>query len=145
MNTNNRNVNSDMSDQFREENIENDLPNDSKVNAFKTNLELTIRESEEEEDTTGSFCSSAINYDNINQNEENQEDDKIEITLNKDSNQKDFGFSVTDSVHGNGIFVNQIKKGTAAERNFFLKPKTKIYKVIRELFSYFFQTQFFLN
>lgn len=135
MNTNNRNViSNEISDHFKEDSIDNDISNEPKANAFKSNFELTIRESEEEEETNGSLYSSSKNYDNINQNEEYLEDDKIEITLNKDPNQKDLGFSITDSLHGNGIFVYQIKKGTSAERNFFLKSKTKIYKVIIDSF-----------
>lgn len=128
-----------MSDNFRDDNGDSDLSNEVKFSAFKNNFELTIRESEEEDETTSSYCSSVKNYDNINQNEENLQDDKIEITLTKEKNQNDFGFSVSDSVHGNGIFVSRIKNGSSAERNFFLKPKTKIYKVIRILFYFKFK------
>ncbi|CAF0768747.1 unnamed protein product [Brachionus calyciflorus] len=119
----------EMSDNFRDDCTEADSPSDNKLNIYKNNIELTIRESEEEDDTASSLSNSLKNYDNVNQNEDNIEDEKLEITINKDNINNDFGFSIIDSIHGNGIFVHRIRNGTNAEQNFFLRPKTKIFKI----------------
>lgn len=56
-------------------------------------------------------------------------DDKVEITVAKDDRYQDFGFNLSKSLHGNGIYVDKIRLGSPAENNFYLKPNTKLFKV----------------
>lgn len=107
----------------------------SSANSFKNNFELTIRESEEEDSSRNS--TNLKNYDNVNEesNGHNAEiieqiDEKVEVLINKDHRFKDFGFSIAESLHGNGIYISKIRTGSHAEQNFYLKPNTKIFKVI---------------
>jgi hypothetical protein len=107
------------------------------------NYELSIQETNarnfEQEDSQTHLK----NYDNVNNNfredsngygssnsssNNNDDDEKIEITLNKDSRSKDFGFTIADSVFGQGIYVNKLKNGISLEN---MKPFTKIFKVIQ--------------
>lgn len=59
-----------------------------------------------------------------------QIDDKVEVTVAKDFKFKDFGFTVADSVFGQGVYVNKVRAGSQAEQNLYLKSNTKIYKVV---------------
>jgi hypothetical protein len=70
------------------------------------------------------------NNTNTNNNNNIDEDEKVEITLNKDSRSKDFGFTIADSVFGQGIYVNKVKNGISLEN---MKPFTKIFKVSSNL------------
>lgn len=97
--------------------------NDSEVNSYKNQFELTIRESEEEETQNKNS-----NFNHGNDVIE-QIDEKVETTINKDNRFKDFGFTITSSLHGNGIYVSKIRHGCDAEQNYYLKPATKIFKI----------------
>jgi hypothetical protein len=57
-------------------------------------------------------------------------DDKIEISISRDDRYQDFGFTLAKSLHGNGIYVDKIRMGSPAESHLYLKPNTKVFKVI---------------
>ena len=73
------------------------------------------------------------NYDNfdLNDNSSNNDErnDRIETTINKDPRFRDFGFSISDNLFGQGIFINKIRNGSPAELNPLLLPFSQIYKV----------------
>lgn len=96
------------------------------------NFELSIQEPNTNQyDEDGK--SNLKNYDNIHvsedTNDSNEYEEKVEININKDMRFKDFGFSVADSLYGQGVYVNKIRNGSPAEQSFYLKPHSKIYKV----------------
>jgi hypothetical protein len=86
------------------------------------------------------------NYDNLsvtsssNNNKTpdaaNTDQDKIEINVGKDERYQDFGFSLSKSLHGNGIYVDKIRSGSPAENNLYLKPNTRLFKVFIPVFEY---------
>ena len=84
-----------------------------------------VNNSYREENSSNGYGSFNNNKTNTNNNNID-EDEKVEITLNKDSRSKDFGFTIADSVFGQGIYVNKIKNGISMEN---MKPFTKIFKV----------------
>ena len=51
------------------------------------------------------------------------------VTLYKDSDVEDFGFSVSDGVYERGVFVNTIRPGGPAARSTNVKPFDRILQV----------------
>ena len=117
--------------------------------------ELTIQESASatssyEEDEPNPFNNNnnnnnnkQLNYDNFNlvEAKSDEAEEKIEITISRDSRYKDFGFSISDNFFGSGILVNKIRTGSPAEQNSHMKPFTQIFKVI--FYSLNFNFEFF--
>jgi hypothetical protein len=59
----------------------------------------------------------------------NDDDEKVEVLIGRDAKHKDFGFSIADSLYGQGVYVSKIRAGSLAEQNLYLKVNTKIFKV----------------
>jgi len=90
------------------------------------NYELSIHEPGDQDQAS----SSPKNYDNIKSKEnDEQNDEKIDVVINKDFRFKDFGFTIAEGLYGNGIYVHKIREGSPADSNYFLKPLSKIYKI----------------
>jgi len=114
-------------------NSENNEENQTKIN------ELNIHESgssslEEDEpnNKNESKNNQTKNYDNfdLSENDKNENnDDRVETTISKDPRYRDFGFSISDNLFGNGIFINRIRNGSPAESNPHLIPFSQIFKV----------------
>lgn len=73
-----------------------------------------------------------VNYDNFKVSENNSDSDveeRVEVTITKDSRFKDFGFSISDNFFGSGILVNKVRGGSPAEESSYMKPFTQIFKI----------------
>jgi hypothetical protein len=57
------------------------------------------------------------------------DEEKVEVVVSRDVKQKDFGFTIADSLYGQGVYVSKIRPGSLAEQNLYLKTNTKIFKV----------------
>jgi hypothetical protein len=104
----------------------NEHNNQKQASSFS--YELSIHEPGDREQAS----SSPKNYDNIKSKEnenDDQNDEKIDVVINKDFRFKDFGFTIAEGVYGNGIYVHKIREGSPADSNYFLKPLSKIYKI----------------
>lgn len=81
--------------------------------------------------------SNYLNDDDTNNYAASSIDDKIEINILRDDRFNDFGFTLTKSMHGIGIFVEKIRIGSPAENHLYLKPNTKLFKVRYNFFQKF--------
>ena len=108
----------------------------AEVNSYakNKNFELSIDEAnsddnKEQEFNNNNNSNNPKNYDNVNMPVENgccDEEEKLELVISKDSKYNDFGFSISDSVYGQGIYINKIRADNSNEN---LKPFCKVFKV----------------
>lgn len=75
-------------------------------------------------DATSSNSSTTSGISSMKQN--STIDDRVEIIVNKDHRFGDFGFSISDSLYGKGIYINKVRSNSI---NPYLKPYTQIYQV----------------
>ena len=104
--------------------------------AKNKNFELSIDEANSDDNKEQEFSNNnnnnsnnPKNYDNVNMPVENgccDEEEKLELVISKDSKYNDFGFSISDSVYGQGIYINKIRADNSNEN---LKPFCKVFKV----------------
>lgn len=62
----------------------------------------------------------------------------LQVTIRKDLQSRDFGFSVSDGLLEKGVYVNMIRPHGPAEQAG-LKPFDRILQVIKVIFIYFFE------
>ena len=140
MNGNHAHYNGDESD--------NSKVNSNKANSYELSIQETNTRSYDDDAQHGHLngeFSHMKNYDNVNtgnfrdtdnnnghssSSSSDTDDEKVEISLSKDARSKDYGFSIADSLYGQGVYVNKVRGGNSFDS---LKPYSKIFKVLFQL------------